>query len=53
MYILIYVCGYKNNCFIAHSNQGPNNSVATESFEVNFFPNMITKLFNAPSSNEI
>ena len=35
--------GYKNNRFIVNSNQRTNNSVTTESFEVIFFPNMVTK----------
>ena len=47
------VCGYKNNRFIVNSNQGPNNSVTTESFEVSFFTDMATKQFNTSSSNEI
>ena len=35
-------------------NQRLNNSVITsESFEVNFFPDMATKQFNASNSNEI
>ena len=37
-----------------NSNQRLNNSVITsESFEVNFFPDIATKQFNASSSNEI
>ena len=51
--MFLCVCGYKNNRFIVNSNQRPNNSVTTESFEVNFFPNMVTKQFNTSSSNEI
>ena len=43
------VCGYKNNRFIVNSN----NSVTTESFEVNFFPDLVAKQFNTSSSNEI
>ena len=32
------MCSYKNNRSIVNSNQRPNNSVTTESFEVIFFP---------------
>ena len=51
--MLFYVCGYKNNSFIVNGNQRPNNSVTTESFEKNFFPNMVTKQFNTSNPNEI
>ena len=51
--MFFYVCGSKNNRFIVNGNQRPNNSVTTESFEVNFFPNMVTKQFNTSSPNEI
>ena len=46
-------CGYKNDRFIVNINQRPNDNVTAESFEVNFLPDMVTKQFNASSSNEI